>query len=289
MKKLSFKSVSLFFILLALTIFLAACGTTSSNTSKPTNGETASEKEDTKGEKKVLRVGTSGIYPPFVSQGKNGKLEGYDVEVLETVGKALGYEIEWTVAEFSGLFGMMDSGKIDTIANLITVTDERKEKYDFSSPYAFSGATLVVKKDRQDINGLEDLKGKSLGVLLGNNLHGYAEEWNKANGNEIIIKPYQDVSGTYNEVALGRIDAFIDAKITAVSRIANEGLPLKLYSEEYLYEFEHAFPFVRNNENKEFLQAFNAEIEKLSQNGTLKKLSDKWSEIDVTKKPKNSN
>lgn len=283
MKRSKFKFIQFLFLLIALTIVVTACGTTSSSTNVSTDGKTTSESKN----KKVLRVGTSGVYPPFVSQGKDGKLEGYDVEVLEKVGESLGYKIEWTVAEFSGLFGMMDSGKIDTIANLVTVTDERKEKYNFSAPYAFSGATLVVKDDRNDIKGLDDLKGKKLGVLLGNNLHQYVDEWNKANGNEITIKPYQDVSGTYNDVALGRIDAFIDAKITSVSRIAKEGLPLKLYSEDYLYEYEHAFPFVKNEANKEFVEAFSAEIEKLHQNGTLKKLSDKWSEIDVTKQPQN--
>lgn len=260
-------------LLLVLTLVLAACGE-----KEESSGETV----PASGEKKVLRVGTSGIYPPFIAQGKDGELEGYDVDVLKLVGEELGYEIEWTVAEFSGIFGMMESGKIDTVSNLIAATDERREKYDFSSPYAFSGATLVVHEDNNDIKGLEDLKGKKLGVLLGNNLHQFAEKWNEENGNEIILTPYQDVSGVYNEVALGRLDAFIDVKITAASRIKNEGLPLKIYGEEYLYKYDYAFPFVRNEENKEFLEDFSAEIEKLLENGTLKELSDKWSPIDVT-------
>lgn len=266
------------FIILLLSAVLAlaltACGG-----SGEADGENSAEAADGK---KVLRVGTSGIYPPFISQGEDGELEGYDVDVLELVGEKLGYEIEWTVAEFSGIFGMMESGKIDTVSNLIAATEERREKYDFSSPYAFSGATLVVHEDNTNINGLEDLKGKKLGVLLGNNLHQFAEKWNEENGNEIEIVSYQDVSGTYSEVAQGRIDAFIDVKITAASRIEDEGLPLKIYGEEYLYNYDYAFPFVRNDENEEFLKNFSAEIEKLLEDGTLKELSDKWSAIDVT-------
>lgn len=162
------------------------------------------------------------------------------------------------------------------------MTEERRAKYDFSTPYAYSGATLVVHEDNNSINSIEDLKGKKVGVLLGNNLHQFLEKWNEENGGEIIITPYQDVSGTYNEVALGRLDAFIDVKITAASRIRDEGLPLKIYGEEYLVNFDYGFPFVRSEENKEFLEAFSAEIQKLQENGTLKELSDKWSAIDVT-------
>ncbi|MEK3979316.1 transporter substrate-binding domain-containing protein [Psychrobacillus sp. FSL K6-2836] len=268
------KILSLSFIL-CISILLAACGDDSEKTS-------AGNKNEVSADKKVLKVGSSGIYPPFISVDDKGVPQGYDVEVLELVTESLGYEIEWTFAEFSGIFGMLDAGNIDTVSNLIAATEERRAKYDFSSPYAYSGASLVVPEDNTDINSIEDLKGKKVGVLLGNNLHQFLEKWNKENGNEIIITPYQDVSGTYNEVALGRLDAFIDVKITAASRIKDEGLPLKLYGEDYLIDFDYAFPFVRSKENKEFLADFSAEIEKLQEDGTLKKLSDKWSAIDVT-------
>jgi len=263
---MKFKTLLFLTLIASLTILLVACGKNSDETS----------------EKKVLKVGSSGIYPPFISVDDKGNPQGYDVEVLELVAKSLGYDIEWTFAEFSGIFGMLDAGNIDTVANLIAATNERREKYDFSSPYAFSGATLVVHEDTKDINSIEDLKGKKVGVLLGNNLHKFLEDWNKENGNEITITPYQDVSGTYNEVALGRLDAFIDVKITAASRISKEGLPLKIYGEDYLINYDYAFPFVRSEDNKEFLAAFSSEIEKLFNDGTLKKLSDKWSAIDVT-------
>ncbi|MFC7685015.1 transporter substrate-binding domain-containing protein [Ureibacillus sp. GCM10028918] len=272
----SLKKLSILFFISTLFLLLTACGDENEAVSKTE----AANADDAK--KEVLVVGSSGIYPPFISVDEDGKAQGYDVEVLEKVGEALGYEIKWEFAEFSGIFGMLDAGKIDTVSNLIAMTEERRAKYDFSTPYAYSGATLVVHEDNNTINSIEDLKGKKVGVLLGNNLHQFLEKWNEENGNEIIITPYQDVSGTYNEVASGRLDAFIDVKITAASRIRDEGLPLKLYGEDYLINFDYGFPFVRSEENEEFLKAFSAEIQKLQDNGTLKELSDKWSAIDVT-------
>ncbi|NEU31680.1 transporter substrate-binding domain-containing protein [bacterium LRH843] len=258
-------------------LILGACGS-----DKTTSGDPVGDSAKETPTKKVLRVGTSGIYPPFASKGKDGNLEGYDVDVLEAVGEKLGYEIEWTVAEFSGLFGMMDSGRIDTIANSISINAERQEKYDFTEPNSYSGVILVVKDDRDDIETLEDLKGKSLGALLGNNMHQYITQWNEQNGNEINIRPYQDVSATYDEVAIGRLDAFIDSRITAFARIKKEGLPLKLSSDKTIFDVDNAFPFVRSEENKAFIEEFNKALQELRDEGKLKEFSDKWSEVDLS-------
>ncbi len=262
-------------ILLAMTV-LGACG--SDDKSGSANNAGPEELSD----RKVLRVGTSGIYPPFASKGKDGELEGYDVDVLKAVGDKLGYEVEWTVAEFSGLFGMMDSDRIDTIANSITINKERQEKYDFTEPNSYSGVILVVKDDNDNIQTLEDLKGKTLGALLGNNMHQYVTEWNEENGNEINIRPYQDVSATYDEVALGRLDAFIDSRITAFARIKKESLPLKVSSDKAIFEVENAFPFVKSEENKAFIERFNKALQELKDDGKLKEFSDKWSEVDLS-------
>ncbi len=102
-------------------------------------------------------------------------------------------------------------------------------------------------------------------------------------GNEIEMKAYQDTSGTYTDVALGRIDAFIDSKMTALSRIQQEGLPLKPHSDdEPILKLDNAFPFLRNEENKKFIEQFNEVLQRLKEDGTLKKISEKWSDVDLT-------
>lgn len=275
----------LLYSILLLTFILIGCSTT--ETSEQSNEEAIAAENgveaESSEEKKVLRVGTSGIFPPFIFQGEDGNLQGYEVDILETIGEMVGFEVEYTVAEFSGLFGMLDSGRIDTVSNKIAANEERQAKYDFTDPYSHADVILIIKEDRDDIRSLEDLKGKSLGAMLGNNMHQYVTEWNEQNGNEIEIKPFQDTAGTYQEVALGRIDAFIDSKITALSRIQKEGLPLKIHSDdEPILDLDNAFPFVRNEENKAFIEEFNKALQQLKDDGTLKEISDRWSEIDLT-------
>ncbi len=89
------------------------------------------------------------------------------LKLLKRLLKKAGYKVEWSVSDFEGLFGLLDSGRIDTIANELSVSPERKKKYDFSIPYVYSGSVFAVKKDNNTIKSIEDLKGKTVGVGLG--------------------------------------------------------------------------------------------------------------------------
>src|SRR5690606_15482813 len=115
--------------------------------------------------KKVIRAGSTGqSFPNSYKEGD--KLVGFDVEVLETVAANLGYTVEWVNSDFSGPMGQLETGKIDTVANVVAVTAERKEKFDFTVPYSDAGVTIVTHVDNTDINTLEDLKGKTVAGVL---------------------------------------------------------------------------------------------------------------------------
>ncbi|MFF7709946.1 transporter substrate-binding domain-containing protein [Pseudomonas sp. NPDC007930] len=261
------------FLLSGAAVLLAACDKPAASSAKAAAGGSSQT---------VLRVGTSGAYPPFTQRDASGQLAGYDVDVLNAVGAKLGYRIEWTTAEFSGLFGMLDTQRIDTIANLVSVTEARKQKYLFSTPYAYSGAQLVVKNG-SPIHTLDDLKGKTLGAMLGNNLQQYASQWNEQHGNPFTVKTYQDNSGVYGDVANGRLDAFIDSQITALVQIKAQNLPLQLGSEKKLYEIQQAFPFRNTPDDQAFAARFDQALAALAADGTLTRLSAKWVGTDVSK------
>lgn len=72
------------------------------------------------GQNKVIKIGMSGGYYPYTFKNKDNKIDGFEVDVWNEVGKRTGYKPEFVTASFSGLFGMLDAGKVDTIANEIT-------------------------------------------------------------------------------------------------------------------------------------------------------------------------
>ncbi len=102
-------------------------------------------------------VGTEGTYPPF-SFNEDGRLTGYDVDVMKAVAKEAGWRLRFVQSQFDALFGSLDASRIDVIANQITINPEREARYAFSEPYAYSRGVIVARKG-SDIRTLADLKG----------------------------------------------------------------------------------------------------------------------------------
>jgi putative amino-acid transport system substrate-binding protein len=104
-----------------------------------------------------MTVGMSGQYFPFTFVEQD-ELKGFEVDIMNALGKEMGREIIFQTANFSGLFGMLGAGRIDTVANQITITEERQQAYIFSEPYVYDGAQVVVKQGNTEIQDVEDLK-----------------------------------------------------------------------------------------------------------------------------------
>jgi putative amino-acid transport system substrate-binding protein/putative amino-acid transport system permease protein len=225
-------------------------------------------------------IGMSGGYKPYTFIDEEGTLTGFDVDVWTEIGKRIDKEVRFETSEFSGLFGMLDTGKITTIANQITLTEEREEKYDFSSPYVFYGAQLVVSADNDEIVDLDSLKGKKVGVSLGSNYEKMIKEYDV--NNEIEVITYESYLGSLQDVAIGRIDAVLNDRLAGLTMIKESGLEIKFGGDPVQMLF-NAFPFVKSEENKTLMTEVNAAIKGMKDDGTLENISKKWFEVDITK------
>lgn len=263
MKKFSLAIMSA--LLLSLTV--VGCGNANTNNN--------AEKEE-----KVIRVGATGQSFPNAYK-ENEKLVGYDVEVIETIAKDLGYKVQWTTMDFAGAMGQLDQGKLDTVANSVAVTEERKEKYNFTDAYSYAGAQIVTSKDNTDINTLEDLKGKTISGVAGSNnvkiVNGYFK-----NG-EVTVRTYETRDGAMNDAISNRVDGYVNSRGVLAAEIAKKNLPLKFVGDPLNFE-EVAFPFVKNEKGEELQKQFNEELKKLKEDGTLKKISEKYFNEDITVK-----
>ncbi len=228
--------------------------------------------------KDVIRVGTSGGYYPF-TYTENDELKGFDIEVWKEIGNRLGRDVEFKTAKFSGLFGMMDTGKLDTISNQITITEKRREKYRFSDPYVYSGAQLFVTAGNpENINGVEDLAGKRVAVQVGTN---YEEVIRKvAEEVEFEIINY-DSGNMVKDVEMGRADAFMMDKVSIIELIKKNDLQIQLAGKPVEY-IENAFPFVDTDENTGLIQEVNGALKGMREDGTLEAISNKYFGMDIT-------
>lgn len=227
-------------------------------------------------QEKPLKVGMSGQYFPFTFVEQD-EIKGFEVDIMNAVGKEMGREIQYETANFSGLFGMLQSGRIDTVANQITITDERQKAYVFSEPYVYDGAQVVTKKGNTEIESVEDLKGKTVAVNLGSNFEALLKELPYAD--QINIKTYE--SNLERDTALGRVDAFVMDRVSASQIIKEKPLPLELAGPTFS-QITNAYPFHDTEEGRALRDEVNKALETLRDDGTLASISEKWFGTDIT-------
>ncbi|GAA3895262.1 amino acid ABC transporter substrate-binding protein [Halomonas cibimaris] len=225
----------------------------------------------------VLKVGMSGSYFPFTFVEKD-TLQGFEVDVMRAVAQQMDTDVEFVTASFSGLFGMLESGRVDTIANQITITDERQQKYLFSAPYVYDGAQVVVKRGNEEIKGVEDLAGKTVAVNLGSNYEQLLRELPYAD--DIEIRTYE--SNIEQDTALGRVDAFVMDRISASQVIQEKPLPLALAGKPFS-KLRNALPFRDTPAGRTLRDRVDSALEKLRKSGRLSDISKRWFGNDITR------
>jgi polar amino acid transport system substrate-binding protein len=145
-------------------------------------------------------------YPPFEMQDKAGNPDGVGVRLAEALAAHLGRPLKIVPMEFSGLIPALKTGNIDLILSSMTATDERRKSIDFSTPYAFTGLALLVRKD-SPIQSIEDLKQHGRTITAKTATTG--ETWaiqNLPNAKRVV---FEDQAACVEEVSQGRADAFI--------------------------------------------------------------------------------
>ncbi|MNH94540.1 L-cystine-binding protein TcyA precursor [compost metagenome] len=253
-------------IALGLILILTACTTTNTAVieDKPAD---ALGKLKKNGE---IVVATTGTYPPYSFQGKDG-LTGYDIDISNEIGKRLNIKIKFAVVEFAGMLSGLDAGRFDTIPQL-SATEERKKKYDFSDPYQFSNLSLITLEENQDIKRFEDLKGKKT--------NGTAESVQGALALKYgaILEP--DVSEAVDLLQTKRVDALIFNNLFFLDLKKNRP-DLKIKIVDQTKEVETAsFAFRKNNE--EVVKAFDKALSDMYADGTYAKISTKWFGRDIS-------
>jgi len=227
-------------------------------------------------EDRTLTVGMSGGYFPFTFV-RQDVLQGFEVDVMNAVGEEAGLDIEFATMSFSGLVGALDAGRIDTIANQITITPEREAKFAFTQPYVLDGAQVVTRVGNDSIASVEDLRGKIVAVNLGSNFEQLLNELPFAD--EVEIKTYE--SNIAQDTALGRVDAFVMDRVSSAQLIQESPLPLQLAGQPFS-EIRNALPFRNDADGRELRETVDTALATLRNNGTLTEISVKWFGTDIT-------
>ena len=114
------------------------------------------------------RVGMDPTFPPFQFRDPtSGSLSGFDVELIQEMGREAGHPIELVTMPFDGLVPALQANTIDAAMSAITITAARARAVDFSRPYFLAGQAIVVPEANSAVRSLEDLRGRRIAVQIG--------------------------------------------------------------------------------------------------------------------------
>lgn len=269
-------------LLLAIAaLVVAGCGGGSSSSSSSSTSEESSESagggaeetesgeegEEAEGGGETLTVGSDIPYPPFEQKASGGGYTGFDVELMEAIGKEIGREPEFIDSSFETIFRDVGQGKFEAVMSAATITPEREKVVSFSLPYYLSEQAILVKEG-SEITGLADLKGKIVAAQQGTTGLELGKE--KAEAKE--LRPFPEGPDADNALKAGTVEAvIIDAPVAKQQAEELGGIEIveKVPTEE-------TYGIAVSKDNTELVEQINEGLKKAIEDGSYAKVYEKW-------------
>ena len=229
-------------------------------------------------ERGSIIVAMEGTWAPWTYHDEDDNLVGYDVEVAQNIAEKLGVEVEFIEGAWDGLLAGLDAGRYDIMVNGVGVTDERAEKYNFSTPYAYNKTAVIVRGDYDEISSMEDLKGKKTANTISSTYAAQAEAYGAT------VTPVDDLNQTIELLLSKRIDATLNAEVVFndyKKEHPDSNIKIATYSDQVE---EIAIPIRKGDDTVTLLEAVNDALDEMAKDGTLTELSEKYFGMDISKK-----
>ncbi|MEG0309473.1 MAG: transporter substrate-binding domain-containing protein [Eubacterium sp.] len=233
-----------------------------------------SKKTADSGEKKKYIIATDTTFAPFEFQSESGDMVGIDMDILKAIAADQGFEYDLKVLGFNAAVQALESNQADAVIAGMSITDERKAKFDFSDPYFDSGVGMAIKSDNDTIKSYDDIKGQKVAVKTGT--EGYAFADSIKDKYNLTLTTFEDSANMYEDVKSGNsVACFEDYPVLGYA--ITKGQPLKMIGD---LESGNSYGFaVSKDKNSELVEMFNKGLKNLKENG-------KYDEILATYIPK---
>lgn len=228
-------------------------------------------------ERGSIIVAMEGTWAPWTYHDEDDNLVGYDVEVAQNIAEKLGVEVEFIEGAWDGLLAGLDAGRYDIMVNGVGVTEERAEKYNFSTPYAYNKTAVIVRGDYDEISSMEDLKGKKTANTITSTYASQAEAYGAT------VTGVDDLNQTIELLLSKRIDATLNAEVVFndyKKEHPDSNIKIATYSDQVE---EIAIPIRKGDDTVTLLEAVNDALDEMAKDGTLTELSEKYFGIDISK------
>lgn len=221
--------------------------------------------------KKEYIIASDSAFAPFEFKDENNKYVGIDVDLMTRAAELQGFNIRINYIGFSAAVQAVEGRQADGMIAGMTITDERKQNFDFSTPYFDSGIQLAVKGDNTSIHSYEDLKGKKVGAKVGTESADFLEKNQKKYG--YTLKQFDAADQLYDALRVGAVEAIMD-DYPVIGYAITKGQDLATPIER---ESGGSYGFaVKKGQNPELVEMFNEALAEMKRNGDYDEILAKY-------------
>jgi lysine-arginine-ornithine-binding protein len=232
-------------------------------------------------DKRKVKIGTEGAYPPFNSIAADGQLVGFDIDIAKALCAAANFECEFVVQDWDGIIPGLIAKKYDAIIASMSITDQRKEVVDFTDKYYATPAKFVAAKGAGFDISPEGLAGMAVGVQRAT----VSENFARGAFPEVDVRAYATQDEANADLVSGRLDLVLADAVVLLEGFLNTdaGKDFAFVGPDYFdpkYFGEGIGIAIRKGED-DLRTAFNQAIDKIRADGTYRAINQKYFDFDV--------
>ena len=240
--------------------------------------------------KGAMITATDPEWPPFSSRNDKGEFDGFDIAVAKELATRMGVSLDYATPTWEDTTAGHWNGKWDISVGSMTPTAKRAENLNFPACYYFGMESLAVHADNTTINTPADASGKRIGALKASTYEQYLkrEPFDIVGMQPLayriddpVVVPYENEEDAYEALAKGdgvELTGVVDSLLTLMAMVKN-GRPFRIVGHPL---FRTPLCVAIEPGDPEFSQLVKETVDKMRSDGTLKKLSMKWFEFDLT-------
>ena len=210
-------------------------------------------------------------YPPFSMVDKAGNANGFSVELMRAALDAMGRDVTFRTGPWKEVRGWLETGEVEALP-LVGRTPEREPLFDFTFPYMTLHGAIVVREGTKDIRDLEDLKGRQVAVMKGDN----TEEFLLRKDRGIDIRSVTTFKKALEDLSKGMYDAVFIQRLVAARLIRENSIERLEILPNPVEQFHQEFCFAVREGDRETLALLNEGLSLVMADGTFRHLHAKW-------------
>ena len=217
-----------------------------------------------------ITVASDIAYPPFEFE-KNGEPTGFDIDLMDEIGKRAGFTPEYQNVVFDGIINGLRNNQYDAAISSMTITPERQQRIDFSEPYFNADQSLLAPGDA-GIGSVDDLGDATVGVQLGTTGEITAREFKDEGTIQGEIRTFDTIEDAFNALENGQIDAIINDLAVSQYEAENSGGNAEII-EVIPTDEQYGIALPKDSDLR---QDINKALQEIKEDGTYEEIYKKW-------------